>query len=132
MDGSGGMKRTILVAEDEPDIRRLVRTFLEAQGYRVVEAADGALAVEAALRERPDLIMMDLNMPVLDGFEAAKRIRQHPALHDVPIVANSAFGDYGISFSLRDEELGTGFTYYLTKPIELDELKEILDQVVGS
>jgi CheY-like chemotaxis protein len=123
-------KKTILVAEDEPDILRMVRTFLEMEGYRVVGAVNGEQAVEAALKERPDLIMMDLNLPVLDGFQAAKRIRQQPAMRAVPILANSAFGRYGMDFSLREEELEPGFTLYFTKPINFDELKEILSRLL--
>jgi len=122
--------KTILVAEDREDTRELVRTFLEKEGYRVIEAADGGRAVEAALRERPDLIMMDLNMPVLDGFEAAKRIRQHPSLRGVPILANSAYGEHGMRFTMRDDELGPGLTFYFTKPFEFDELKEVLDRLL--
>ena len=128
---SSPQKKTVLVAEDEPDILGMVRTFLEREGYRVVEAENGERAVEAALRERPDLILMDLNMPVLDGFGAAKRIREHPALSDVPILANSAYGQFGMSFSIREDELGPGFTFYLTKPINFDELREMLGRLLG-
>ena len=118
--------KTILVAEDHKDMRDVMRTFLEGEGYCVIGAENGQRAVELALLEFPDLIMMDLNMPVLDGFEAAKRIRQHPSMRDVPILANSAYGDHGIRFNLRDEELGSGFTFYFTKPFEFEDLKEML------
>ena len=123
--------QTVLVAEDNPDILRAVRTLLEGEGYRVVEAEDGERAVEAAPRERPDLILMDLNMPVLDGFHAAKCIRRHPALRDVPILANSAYGEFGMSFSIRADELAPGFTFYLTKPLDFDELREMLNRLLG-
>jgi CheY-like chemotaxis protein len=122
--------KTILVAEDHDEMRDVMRVFLENEGYRVLGAENGERAVEIALRERPDLIMMDLNMPVLDGFEAARRIRNHAPLSDVPIIANSAYGEHGIRFSLRDNELGPGFTFYLTKPFEFAELKEILERLL--
>ncbi|HLL73796.1 MAG TPA: response regulator [Pyrinomonadaceae bacterium] len=123
-------KKIVLVAEDEPDILRMVKTFLELEGYSVVEARNGEQAVEAAMRERPDLILMDLNMPRLDGFGAAKRIRQHPALREVPILANSAYGKFGMNFSLREDELKPGFTFYFTKPINFDELRELLNRLL--
>ncbi len=122
--------KTILVAEDQPDILLTVRTFLEGEGYRVVEAENGERAVEAALRERPDLILMDLNMPVLDGFEAARRIRANPSLAGVPILANSAYGEHGMNFSVREDELGPGFTFYFTKPFEFDDLKEMIERLL--
>lgn len=126
VEQSRANSKTILVAEDEADILQMVRRFLESEGYRVVEATDGKEAVEVALRERPDLILMDLNMPALNGFEAARLIRRHPSFRDVPILANSAYGEHGMRFSLRDEELGPGFTFYFTKPFRLDDLKEML------
>ncbi len=83
-----------------------------------MEAVDGEQAVEVARQELPALIMMDLNLPKLDGFAAARRIRQISELGDVPILANSAFGMRGIDFTLRTEELGEGFAEYMTKPID--------------
>ncbi len=122
--------RVILVAEDHEDILDNVRTFLEGRGYRVVGAENGARAVELAVSERPDLIMMDLNMPVLDGIEAARRIRLHPSLRDVPILANSAYGEHGMRFSVREEELGPGFTFYIAKPFEFDKLAEVIGRLL--
>ena len=81
--------------------------------------------------EHPDLILMGLNMPLLDCFEAAKRIRLHEGMRDAPIIANTAYGDLGMSFSIRENELGPGFTFYLTKPIDFDELREILTRLLG-
>lgn len=124
--------KTILVAEDTADILSMLREFLEGKGYRVVEAADGAQAVEVAAREQPDLILLDLNMPVLDGVEAARRIRRHPQLAGVPIVAHSAYGSYGMQFTMHDNDMGQGFNFYLTKPIQWDELTDLLRRLLPS
>jgi two-component system, cell cycle response regulator DivK len=118
--------KTILVVEDNDDIRRSLSVFLKSLNYRVVEAADGEQAVEVARRELPNLIMMDLNLPRLDGFSAARRIRQLPELSEVPILANSAFGMRGIDFTLRAEDLGKGITEYMPKPIDFDQLRDHL------
>lgn len=128
-EGSRGGK-TILVAEDERDIAEVVRMFLEGEGYRVIEAENGERAVEVARRELPDLIMMDLNMPVLDGIGAAKRIREDPRLRDVPILTNSAYGKQGMEYSRQEEELGPGFTFYFTKPLDYERLGEMLRRLL--
>jgi two-component system, cell cycle response regulator DivK len=80
----------ILVAEDYDDTRSLIRMLLQTKGHRVVEAVNGREVVELAARERPDLILMDLNMPVMDGVEATRRLRARPEVSDVPVVAVTA------------------------------------------
>jgi CheY-like chemotaxis protein len=126
--------RTILVVEDNDETRELLTLFLGRRGYRVVTAEDGEQAVETAARERPDLIVMDLNLPKLDGFNAAKRIRQLPELGQVPIIANSAYGRLGIEFVSRDAELGEGYSDYFTKPLgkpfDLNELDDLLNRLL--
>src|SRR5919205_3517428 len=84
---------TILVVEDYEDTSLAMRLALEQKGYHILEASDGARAVEVAGRERPDVILMDLNLPVLDGFAAAERIRANPELKETVIVAVTAHHD---------------------------------------
>lgn len=82
--------QTILIVEDSDDIRTLMKMLLEMKGHRVLEAADGGQAIDRALGERPQLILMDLSMPVMDGWEATRRLRQLEETRRVPIVGLSA------------------------------------------
>jgi two-component system cell cycle response regulator DivK len=106
------MTKRILVVEDQEDLRAILRDCLGAAGYGVIEAADGGEGVAKALAERPDLVLMDIQMPVLDGYEAMRRIRADPALARTPIVAISSFAMKG------DEEKAraAGCNAYVTKP----------------
>jgi CheY-like chemotaxis protein len=115
--------KTVLVAEDSADTRAVLARVLTSFGYHVVEAADGEAAVEAARRVCPDLILMDLNMPVLDGLAATERIRQlRNECGDIPIVAVTAFDYHGI----REAALEAGCDAYLLKPLALDELESVV------
>ena len=118
---------TILVAEDYDDARLMLRTFLESRGYHVIEARNGKEAVEIAQKEKPDLILMDLNMPELDGVAAAAVIRNLTELSEVPILANSADGSRGIDLFLSIKNFGRGYVDYLTKPLNLDTLAEQIE-----
>jgi two-component system KDP operon response regulator KdpE len=106
---------TILVVDDEPQIRRVMRTTLTTQGYSVIEARDGAEALEKLRSERPDLILLDMNMPVLDGLQACREIR---SVSDVPIVmltVRSAEKD-------KVRALDAGADDYVVKPFSIQEL----------
>lgn len=122
--------KTILIAEDNEESRIMLRTFLELQGYRVVEARNGEEAVEIACFVQPDLIIMDLNMPKLDGFGASEKIRQFKKLSDVPILTNSASGKYGIELFLNIEKLGGGYLEYLPKPFDLEYLAQLIETIL--
>ncbi|MCA1639057.1 MAG: response regulator [Acidobacteria bacterium] len=122
--------KTILVAEDNKDSRAMLRFFLEDLGYKVIEAENGKEAVEAAIFFLPDLILMDLNMPELNGIDATEQIRQHNKLCDVPIIANSAEGDRGIDLFLNIDNFGEGFIGYIAKPINLDDLSEQIEMAL--
>lgn len=113
---------TILVVEDYEDASLAMRLALEDQGYRILEAADGARAVEVAARERPDIILMDLQLPVLDGLAATERIRQNPELRETVIVAVTAHneGDY------RARALAAGCNAFVSKPIDFEFLSDLL------
>ena len=115
-------QRTILVVDDFDDTRLLLRTWLKRKGFRVIEAANGREAVEAASSEGPDFIIMDVEMPELDGLSATRQIRAIEALADIPIVAVSA---YGVD-EYRSQALDAGCNEYVSTPFEPDELEELI------
>jgi two-component system, cell cycle response regulator DivK len=85
------MTQRILVVEDQEDNRRIIRDLLESVGYQLIEAVDGAEGVRLAKSERPDLILMDIQLPVLDGYEATRRIKAEPELAAIPIVVVTSY-----------------------------------------
>jgi CheY-like chemotaxis protein len=114
------MPTCILVIEDDEFSRELVRYLLDRQGYVVLEAADGRAGLELALNAHPDLVLCDLQMPVLNGYEVVQRLRSHPLWRPVPVIAVTAFsmpGDRAIA-------LAAGFDNYLTKPITPETFTE--------
>lgn len=115
--------KTVLVAEDSADTRALLCRALASFGYNVVEAADGAAAVEGARRVCPDLVLMDLNMPVMDGLAATERIRQlKDECGNIPVIAFTAFDTYG----MREAALEAGCDAYLLKTLDFDELESAI------
>ena len=108
-------RKTVLIVEDDHDNRQIYSTILEHGGYRVLVAHDGEEGLRYARAERPDLILMDLSMPVLGGWEAIRLLKSDPETADIPTCAISAHvlmeGDY-------QRAIDAGFTAYLTKPIE--------------
>lgn len=110
----------ILIAEDEHDIRELITFTLKFAGYEVVAVPNGQEAVEAAAREIPDLILMDVRMPVMTGYEACQKIKEKPEIKDIPVVFLSAKG--------QEAEIQTGLdvgaTEYLLKPFAPNELTD--------
>ena len=125
MDDAGRDGKTVMVVEDFEDNRFMMRRLLEMSGYRVVEAVNGQEAVEIALRERPDLILMDLSLPLLDGLAATRRIREQPDLRQVPIVAVSAHD----TADFHADALAAGCNEYVTKPIDFDQLDSLLQRL---
>lgn len=119
---------TVLVVDDYDDVRSMLTRWLEMNGCRAIEATSGKEAVETALRERPDLILMDLALPEIDGFAATFSIRTHEHLRDVPIIAISAYGELGIDTQLKVDPPAIGFNDYLPKPFSPEKLCEILDR----
>ena len=118
--------QTIMVVEDYDDTRMMLRQMLESKGYRVVEAINGQEAVDLAQRERPDLILMDLDLPILDGIAATQHIRQQSEMNQVPIVAITA---YPMSYT-HVKAFAKGCNEYLAKPIDFDELDELLKRYI--
>jgi two-component system cell cycle response regulator DivK len=113
---------TILVVDDFDDTRLLLRTWLRRKGFNVVEAEDGNEAVAAAERLHPDLIIMDVEMPELDGLSATRKIRQLGGFAKVPIVAVSAYG----ADLYRDHALAAGCNEYVSTPFEPEELEQLI------
>jgi CheY-like chemotaxis protein len=120
--GASEGKRKVLVVEDASDIRTMLRVWLEGSGYEVVEAADGQEAVEVARRECPDLVLMDISLPKLDGLTAARTIRRIEELCDVPVVACSAH----VGWEWRRRARQAGCVAFVEKPMELAELDAII------
>jgi CheY-like chemotaxis protein len=112
------MKR-ILIADDQASSREFLRTALEHIGHEVIEAVDGAEAVARARETSPDLMLLDLHMPALDGFGAVGELRRQAQFADTPVVALTASAMQGD----KERALAAGFTAYLTKPIRLAELR---------
>ena len=106
------MTKCILVVEDQEDLRGVLRDLFTNSGYTVIEAVDGAAGVASAKSDRPDIILMDIQMPIIDGYEATRQIKADPNLISIPIVAVSSFAMKG------DEEKAraAGCDDYVTKP----------------
>ena len=114
--------RTVLIVEDADDARFIMRLELERLGYLVLEAEDGEKAVEVAQREHPDIILMDLSLPVMDGIEATQKIRATKELRGVPVIAVTAHQET----DFREGAKAAGFDAYVTKPIDIDFLSELI------
>lgn len=112
----------VLLVEDVEDTRLFMRIELEEQGFIVLEAENGQVAVETAAREKPDVILMDLTLPLMDGFTATKLIRQNDALKNVPIIAITAHKED----DFRADAKASGFDAYVTKPIDVNWLKGLI------
>jgi two-component system cell cycle response regulator DivK len=116
------MTKRVLVVEDHEDNRQILRVLLGSAGYQMVEAHDGETALTTAASERPDLILMDIQLPGLDGYEATRRIKADPALSGIPIIAVTSYALSG------DEEKAraAGCSAYVTKPYSpLELLKKL-------
>jgi len=122
------MNRTVLVVEDNEDNRALVVKILSRHGYRLLEAASGEEALERAEAERPDLVLMDLNLAGMTGFEATRRLKEHPdpALRRVPVVALTAYAMVGD----RERALAAGCDGYLSKPVDVRKLPEQVEAFI--
>jgi CheY-like chemotaxis protein len=117
-----------MVVEDYEDTRALLKFGLEGMGYTVLEASNGQEAVDIAERERPDLILMDLDLPILDGIAATQRIRQQAEMESVPIVAVTA---YPMSYT-HVKAFAKGCNEYMPKPIDMSELARLVDRYLKS
>jgi two-component system, cell cycle response regulator DivK len=121
------MGKRILYVEDNFQNKRLIKKILNAKGYEVLEAEDGLTGVEMVTRERPDMILMDINIPGIDGMEATARLKSTPELRHIPIVAltaNAMRGD-------RERIMGAGCDEYMQKPVNNAKLIETVVRFIG-
>jgi len=116
----------ILVADDRAASRELIRSMVEGAGHEADEAENGAEALSAVVKNPPDLILLDLHMPLMDGFEVVRQIRARPELSKIPVIALTASAMLGD----RERALREGFTAYITKPVRLQELRGEIDRLL--
>lgn len=120
-------KYLILVVDDSADNLAVISLFLQHQGYRVVTANNGEDAVNVAAQTLPNVILMDINLPGLDGLGATRKIRETEALREVPVIAITAFGTEGFQRAAYD----VGVAGYLTKPIDLDRMHQLIERLLS-
>jgi len=119
--------KTVLIAEDNPVNRELLRELLEMRGYAVVETCNGQEAMEQLQKVQPDILLLDLNMPVLDGFGTIEKIRKHPSFRTLPVLAVTAYAMRGD----REKILNAGFDGYISKPVNSRSLGEEIDRLLN-
>jgi CheY-like chemotaxis protein len=125
---AAGALRTILLVEDFDDTRLMMKLWLVKNGYRVLEAETGQEAINVAQRERPDLIIMDVMMPGMNGLDATQRIREYQALSRTPIVAVSAYG----ADEYRSIAIEAGCNEYVSTPFEPSALAELIKSLIAT
>jgi two-component system cell cycle response regulator DivK len=116
------MSRRVLVVEDQEDNRRILRDLLTSAGYDVLYAEDGEEALIVASRERPDLILMDIQLPLLDGYEATRRLKADPVLRGIPVIAVTSYALSGDDVKAKE----AGCDAYVTKPFSPRQLLQII------
>ena len=120
------MKKKILIVEDNPDLIRILHLQLKNQGYDTVQATNGIQAVDIATAQLPDLIVMDIMMPQMNGLQAARLIRENPKTHSIPILAATAkFSD-----AVIEECLESGFNDHIAKPFTATELTSRIEKLL--
>jgi len=121
------MKEKILIVEDNPLHTKLIEMTLRTKNYTLLKATDGEKALDIARKERPDLIIMDLNLPGMTGFEVTKKLRENPAFSHTPIIAITAYA------MKRDREMviESGCDAYLSKPIDTRELPGVIAELLS-
>ena len=118
---------TVLVVEDDRDIREVLRLTLEVAGYRVIEAENGFDGIEAARQYEPDAILMDMSLPLMDGCQSSRLIRQNPRLATVPIIAFTAYNRW----EWRGKAILAGCTNFLPKPVDSAKLLTMLSSYLN-
>ena len=122
------MSKRILMVEDTEDNRQIVRDLLSSVGYELIEAVNGEEGVAMAKQHKPDLILMDIQLPVLDGYEATRRIREQPWGRSILIIALTGWGQEGDKLQSRE----AGCDGHLVKPVSLPDLEKLLAEVEAS
>ena len=121
------MPKTVLVAEDDHDNLIIVVTMLLHVGYQIVEAMDGIRALEAVQEARPDLIVLDVSMPGMDGWEVCQRLKADPATADIPVIMLTAH----VMAEERRKGMACGADYFLAKPVEPRTIAKVVEQHIG-
>jgi len=120
------MKEKILIVEDNPASLRLLRMALRAQDYILLEATDGEEALDMAMREKPNLIIMDIQLPKMNGLEVTGRLRQMPAFSHIPVIAITAYAMKGD----KEKAIEAGCDAYLSKPIDTRQLPGVIAEML--
>ena len=120
-------RERILIVEDNPQNMRLIKMTLRAKDYTLLEATDGAQALDVAVREQPDLIIMDIQLPKVSRLEVARRLRGIPSFSHVPIIAITAYAMKGD----KEKAIDAGCDAYLSKPISTRELPQVIAQMLS-
>ena len=121
------MKEKILIVEDNPQNMKLIEMILRARDYTLLKATDGEEALDMAMKERPDLIIMDVWLPKMDGLEVTRRLRETPAFSRTPIIGVTAYAMKGD----RERVIESGCDAYLSKPINTRELPEVIAEMLA-
>ena len=127
MNAANEDKKRVLIADDNAVSRELIREILEHDEYEVIEAGDGGEALRKAREHRPDLALLDIQMPVMDGNMVIREIRADPSLSHLPVAALTAYAMQGD----RERALAAGFNCYITKPIEIPDLRAQVAKLLG-
>ena len=120
------LKEKVMIVEDNPQNMKLIEMLLRSKSYVLLKACDGEEALDIAIREEPDLIIMDMQLPKMSGIEVTKRLRQMPVFSHTPIIALTAYAMRGD----KERFLEAGCNAYLSKPISTRELPVIIDQML--
>lgn len=120
------MPKKILLADDEEDIKTVLKLFLENKGYEVITAFDGLDALDQVKREKPDLVLLDIMMPLVDGFEVCKKIKTDPETAEIPVIMLSAASHA----EMVQKGIDLGAVDYLVKPFEPEQLEGLLHKVL--
>lgn len=121
------MPKKVLIVEDYEDSRSFMKFLLESEGYLVVEAADGIEALDQFKQQHPDLILMDISLPMVDGLTVTKAIRDFDASSKIPIIAVTAFGK-----AYHQQAIDAGCDYLINKPLDFDKLGPVLKHYLSA
>jgi two-component system, cell cycle response regulator DivK len=121
------MRKRILMVEDTEDNRQIIRDLMESVGYELLEAEDGAAGVAMAVEHKPDLILMDIQLPIMDGYEACRRIKANPDLRHIPIIAVTSYALSGDETKTRD----AGCDSYVAKPFSPRQLLAKINELLA-
>jgi CheY-like chemotaxis protein len=117
------LPKTILIVDDTKDVRELLHFILAQQGYAIVEASDGEEAIKVARQEKPDLILMDFSLPVMDGLTATRIIKESEDFTDIPVICVTAHGSW-----VRQQALEAGCVDVIAKPVEFQQLTSLVSK----